>query len=386
MDQRREFVRLAEAGTVSLSELCRRFGISRQTGHTLLRRYREAGDVGLLERSRCPHSSPRRSPDALEQRVVSLRAQHPSWGGRKLARRLADLGVGGVPAASTVTAILRRHGLVDPAEAARHRPYTRFAWEQPNDLWQMDFKGHFPTETARCHTLTVLDDCTRYALGLCACTDETETTVRTQLTALFRRYGLPWRLLADNGSPWGNTVGLYTALGVWLMRLDVLLWHGRAYHPQTQGKAERFHRTMRVELLQARRFHDIADCQAALNEWRGIYNTQRPHEALEMATPASRYQPSPRSFPDVLPEPEYHASDIVRRVQRDGYLSFQGTRFKLSQAFHRMPVALRPTHTDGPWDVFFMRFHVAQINLRTQTATMQPVRDVSEHLSGMSPV
>jgi transposase InsO family protein len=365
-DQRREFVRLARAGGVSVSELCRRFAISRQTGHLLLRRCAAQGEAGLQAQSRRPHSSPQRTAAALETQVLDLREQHPAWGGRKIARRLRDLGGLAVPAASTVTDILRRHGKLDPAEAARHRAYVRFEWEQPNELWQMDFKGHFPTESRRCHPLTVLDDCCRYSLGLRACANETDLTVRGQLTEVFRRHGLPWRILADNGAPWGAPERGYTALGVWLLCLDIELWHGRPRHPQTQGKDERFHRTLDVELLQGRRFRDLADCQAAFDAWRTIYNEQRPHEALALDTPASRYRPSSRSFPEVLPAPQYHAHDVVRRVNKDGYVNFHGRLLKMSQAFAGRQVALRPTATDGLWTIHFARFEIAQLDLREE--------------------
>lgn len=364
MDQRREFVRLAGTGEVRVSELCRRFAISRETGHLLLRRHAALGEAGLQARSRRPHSSPRRTAAALETQVLDLRDQHPAWGGRKIARRLRDLGELAAPAASTVSDILRRHGKLDPAEAARHRAFVRFEWEQPNELWQIDFKGHFPTESQRCHPLTVLDDCCRYSLGLRACANETDLTVRGQLTEVFRRHGLPWRILADNGAPWGAPEGGYTALGVWLLCLDIELWHGRPRHPQTQGKDERFHRTLDVELLQGRRFRDLAECQAAFDAWRSVYNEQRPHEALGLDTPASRYRPSSRSFPEVLPEPQYHAHDLVRRVNKDGYISFRGQQLKISQAFAGRRVALRPTTSDGLWGIHFARFEIAQVDLR----------------------
>ena len=141
--------------------------------------------------------------------------------------------------------MLRRHGLLDPAESGTHRAFVRFERPDPNDLWQMDFKGHFPAGQGRCHPLTVLDDHSRYALGLEACAGETLATVREQVTRLFRRYGLPKAILTDNGSPWGTCGGTGpSGFEVWLMRLGVRLLHGRPYHPQTQGKDERFHRTL----------------------------------------------------------------------------------------------------------------------------------------------
>jgi len=298
MESRREFVRLAERGGVSIAELCRRFAISRETGFSYLRRYRQFGEAGLANRSRRPNSSPRRSAEALEARVLTARDEHPCWGGRKLARRLRDQGFDDVPAPSTVTEILRRHGKLDPAEAVKHRPAQRFERAAPNELWQMDFKGHFAMDQGRCHPLTLLDDHCRYSLGLFACGDETRETVQAHLTTVFRRYGMPQAMLSDNGSPWGGSgADGYTALEVWLMRRGVRLYHGRAYHPQTQGKEERFHRTLNIEALQGRRFANLPACQAALDSFRHTYNEERPHEALGLAVPASRYRASPISFP-----------------------------------------------------------------------------------------
>jgi hypothetical protein len=253
----------------------------------------------------------------------------------------------------------------------------------------MDFKGHFPLADGRCHALTVLDDHCRYAVGLRACADETDPTVRGELTRLFRCYGLPAAILADNGAPWGAAgrhEAPYTAMGVWLLQLGVALYHGRPRHPQTQGKDERFHRTLDVELLQHWRFADFAACQLAFDEWRQVYNEERPHEALGLAVPASRYRPSPRCFPETLAAPEYHDGDIVRRVSTDGYVSFQGRKWKMSQAFQGHMVALRPSLQDGVWQVFFSRFRVAQIDLGNPEGMQQSVRPVSEQVSGISPV
>jgi transposase InsO family protein len=387
MDSRLEFVRLAEQGDVSVAELCRRFGISRETGYLYLRRHRAAGVAGLNDRSSRPLSSPRQCSPAIEARIVGLRQAHPRWGGRKLAQRLRDLGVEGVPAVSTVTEVLRRHGKLDPAEALKHQPFKRFERSAPNELWQMDFKGHFPIDQGRCHALTVLDDHSRYSLGLIACSNETAQMVKVHLTGLFRRYGLPMQMLADNGSPWGGSGAAgYTALEVWLLRVGVRLYHGRAYHPQTQGKDERFHRTLDVEVLQASRFADLTACQAAFDKFRVVYNTERPHEALGMAVPQSRYQASRIAFVEHLAVPDYHTTDLVRRVHADGAASFLGRRVKLSQAFGGLDVAFRPTATDGVWRVFFMRFLIAEVDLRDQEGTNATVRKVSERTSGMSPV
>jgi transposase InsO family protein len=383
---------LALSGEVSTAALCRRFGISRQTGFALLRRHREQGDAGLADQSRRPHTSPRQVPPALEAQILALRATHPAWGGRKLARRLRDLGVAGVPAPSTITEVLRRAGRIDPAEAARHAPFIRFEHDAPNDLWQIDFKGHIPAGNGRCHPLTVLDDHSRYALGIAACAGETLAEVQARLSALFRRYGLPGAILCDNGSPWGasgHTGRLAvqrTAFEVWLMRLGVATRHGRARHPQTQGKDERFHRTLDVEVLQGRHFADLDGCQRAFDAWRPIYNEQRPHEALGLAVPASRYKPSRLAFPDALPLPDYHSTDQVRRVRPNGCFKWKGLLVPLSQAFAGLDVALRPTARDGVMTLHFMRFKLGEFNFQTATVISKTVRDVPVQPSSISPV
>lgn len=217
MSLRREFCELASRDGANVSELCRRFAISRKTGYKWLARYQAEGGVGLVDQPRRPEVSPRLSDAAIVERVLALRTTHPTWGGRKLKRRLEDQGEE-APAASTITEILRRAGCLDPAEAASHRPVQRFEHDAPNDLWQMDFKGHVAMTQRRCHPLMVADDHSRYVLGLAACVDESTETVQALLTEIFRRYGMPWRMLCDNGAPWGTVQaesGL-TTLSAWL--------------------------------------------------------------------------------------------------------------------------------------------------------------------------
>ena len=177
MSRKYEFVTLAQREGANVRELCRRFTISPPTAYQLLDRYSREGEAGLLERSRRPHHSPNRTPAELEQAVLQLRDEHPAWGGRTLRKVLADRGYGSVPSASAITAILRRNDRLASREPTR-RNWLRFEHPQPNDLWQMDFKGHFPTGAGRCHPLTVLDDHSRFSILLQACADERTETVR----------------------------------------------------------------------------------------------------------------------------------------------------------------------------------------------------------------
>ena len=364
MSLRVEFVKFAQAEGANMSVLCRQFGVSRKTGYKWLRRFKQEGEVGLQARSRRPHRSPRHTTTVTEQTIVTLRSEHPAWGARKLRRRLHDLGHQGLPAVSTTQAILLRHGCIQPADSTAHQPWQRFEHPYPNDLWQMDFKGHFATQQQRCHPLTVLDEHSRYAVGLFACANEATQSVQTCLTASFRRHGLPARMTMDNGAPWGCDAGHpYTPLTVWLLGLGIRVSHSRPYHPQTQGKDERFHRTLRAELLSRHRFGDLRECQQRFDHWRDLYNLQRPHEALDMAVPISRYHPSPRAFPEVLPPIEYASGDIVRKVQAGGQFHFHGRTYRISKAFHGHPIALRQTQVDGQLHVLFCHQHIATIDL-----------------------
>src|SRR5262249_33415461 len=261
---RSEFCALASAEDANVRQLCRRFGVSPKTAYKWLGRHEREGPDGLADRSRRPHAPPTRTADEVEQEVLPLRDRHPAWGGRKLRRRLLDLGHAHVPSASTITEVLRRHGRLGPAAGAA-RDWQRFEHPQPNALWQIDFKGHFATAAGRCHPLTVLDDHSRSAVGLFACADQRRETVQARLAEAFRRYGLPLRVLCDNGPPWGSAESPYTELGVWLLRLGVGVGHGRPYHPQTQGKDERFHRTLDVEVLQGQQFAGLAACQGRVH-------------------------------------------------------------------------------------------------------------------------
>jgi len=263
MSQRHEFVMLFGRDGVNRRELCRRFGISPTLGYRLWARWRQEGQAGLADRSRRPQHSPRHSAAETEGLVLGVRDQHPAWGGRKIRRRLQDLQHQPVPSASTITAILRRHGRLAAAASAGRKPFERFARAVPNELWQMDYKGHFAMRAGRCHPLTVIDDHSRYTVGLRACGDERAGTVKAELTTIFRCYGLPERMLMDNGSPWGSSDAghRHTWLSLWLLELGVAVSHGRPYQPQPQGKDERFHRTLMAEVIGRRAFADLRECQ-----------------------------------------------------------------------------------------------------------------------------
>lgn len=381
MSERKEFVTLAMVEGANISRLCRRFGISRKTGYKWIRRYLEEGEPALVDRSRRPKRSPRRTSPGVEEAVLKLRGKHPAWGGRKIQDRLKVRGVNGVPAISTVTDILKRHGLIDEEQSVKHKAWRRFEAGAPNDLWQMDFKGHFEAAFGRCHPLTVLDDHSRYSLCIDACEDEKGETVRGSLVRVFRRYGLPSAFLVDQGSPWGSDPQHpYTPLTVWLMRLGITVIHARPYHPQTLGKDERFHRTLKAEVINYCKGLELLNCQSRFDAWRSVYNLERPHEALNMNVPASRYRESKRSFPQTLPPIQYSPQDQVRKVSYGGLICYRGKGYRIPKAFKGYYIALRHTAQDGIMDVFFCNQRIAQINLMDHNHSPKSVTHVSAHL------
>jgi transposase InsO family protein len=364
MSQRCEFVGLAQTQTIALAELCRRFGISRKTGYKWLGRAQD-----LRERSRRPRHSPTRTTADMEDRVVALRLKHAAWGGRKIARRLRDLGVLDVPHPSTVTHILRRNGLVHSPTAGEGGRYQRFEHATPNALWQMDFKGDFALDQGRCYPLTVIDDHARFNLVLHACSGQSRAQVQPILIDTFRRYGLPERINTDNGQPWGspNAEHGLSQLSVWSIRLGIRVSFSAPAHPQTNGKDERFHRTLKAEVLAGRSFHTMAQVQQAFDVWRPIYNHERPHDALSLAVPATRYQPSLRAYPETLAPIQYTAIDTVATVGWNGQVKFHGRWWKVSNALKDQPIAFRPTCEDGRYEVYFCHQRILIIDLRDAT-------------------
>lgn len=360
MSLKQEFVSLADAGGLSFKDLCERFGISRKTGYKWLNRHRSSGPSGLQERSRMPKHSPSQTSQILEQAVVELRIKHPTWGGRKIKHRLLALGFVKVPAPSTITGILHRHGLIQEKQPVQ-TAFQRFERPRPNDLWQMDFKGYFKLQNnQRCDPLTILDDHSRYNLCLKAGNTQKRQHVQESLEEVFSCYGLPWQMTMDNGGPWGtHAYGEYTQLAVWLMKLGVKVSYSRPYHPQTQGKLERFHRTLKADVLQFKTFPNYASCQNQFDAFRRLYNHERPHEAISYQVPASRYQASSRKMPAKPKEPEYDSSDKVLKVRSQGSVYHKGQDYFIGRAFKGEYVALKQ-RIENRIDVYFGSFKIKE--------------------------
>lgn len=364
-EQRRAFCVLAEQGTVSFAELCRRFGISRPTGYRWRARYRAMGAGGMTNRSTRPRQCPHQTGPAVEELVCASRAAHPTWGGRKLHHWLVQQGHTGVPSPSTITVILRRHGLLaqgaDPAS-----PGHRFEADTPNALWQLDFTTPIVTPRGTATPLLILDDHSRYIVGLHALAGQTSAHVQQALTVAFRQYGLPWRILGDNGGPWGTShAGVrLTRLIAWLARLGIAMSHGRPYHPQTQGKVERCFRTLGAEVL-----HGFAPAtplllQQRFDRWRDEYNHDRPHGALAHQPPSTRFTSSPRPFPETLPPIAYEPDALLARVSGQGFITIHGTRHYLSECIRYEPVELRFSADEHQVEIWYGPIRVEVLQRR----------------------
>ncbi len=361
-DQRVEFVIRASRGEC-LSVLCREYEISRPTGYVWLNRFREHGVAGIEEHSRRPLRSPQRTAALLEARIVALRRQRPDWGARKLAVLLEREGFS-LPVI-TVHRVLLRHGLVLDRER-RRQATGRFEREQPNELWQMDFKGQKGSEAA-IGPLSILDDHSRYLVAL----EQTGTTrlevVRECLEGVFQRNGLPDAMLMDHGVPWwsGSEAHGWTRLSVWMMRQGIRCCFSGVRHPQTQGKVERFHGAL--EKARARPGAGRWLDQRWLDGFRKEYNEMRPHEALDMRSPASLWRPSARTYDPNPPDWDYGHGTELRKVNSDGDIYINDFPWNVSKALRRQRVQIQ--RLDTRILVFFCNTLVREIDLRTQRST-----------------
>lgn len=371
MSQRKRLVEQMLLPGANVSDLCLHWNISRPTAYKWLRRYKEGGWEALEDVSKEPVNQPNKTPDAIEQVVIVAHKEFPFWGPYKLQQYLLNEQLlDTVPSHPTIERILKRHGCEVITSNQSPPAKIRFERSQPNELWQMDFKGSFMTQVERCHPLTVLDDHSRFSIGLRACPDEKNETVQCQLIKLFKEFGLPQQINVDNGSPWGDT-GLehMTRLEVWLMKLGVRLSHSAPFHPQTNGKDERFHRTLKLEVLHLRQYKNPMEMQKVFDRWRHIYNFKRPHQGIDNKTPSSRYCVSTRKFPGQLIEYDYGPDEIVRTVTKDsGEFSFKGHSYYAGKALCGERIAVKETDKANIYTVCFMDRMIKSFELEGSVA------------------
>ena len=363
MEMREEFVRRVQAKEKSKAALCREYNISRPTGDKWLQRY--ADGESLDDRSRAPHKQAGKTAPEVEEYIVNYRQRYPAIGAVKLHKMLENEGYTQLPSPRTVNNILKRNGLISREASLAATPVQRFEKDRGNEMWQSDFKGHFAMRNGqRCHPLNINDDSTRFNLCCEALAGETFDEVKPVMERLFRENGLPFSFLCDNGNPWGTSQSVgFTKFEVWLMDLGILTIHGRPLHPQTQGKEESFNRSLTRELLKMVSFQDLTDAQRQFDEYRSFYNYKRPHHALDLATPGSRYTKSERAYPEKISEWEYPEGYQLRSIKDTGYLTWKGQGYYLSEAFGGKKIAIRESSKEGCISLFYRQFRIGRINV-----------------------
>src|SRR5947209_5604772 len=366
MEEKLRFVLQYDSGEYTMTELCQRFEIARETGYVWLRRYRQTGVLGLVERSRATHRHRNQTSEEIERMVLELRQAHMRWGPRKLKRILQRDEPGRTwPAASTIGALLKREGLVVARKKRWHTaPYTQplAHADEANRVWCADFKGYFRTaDGARIDPLTISDAHSRYLLR-CQAVEKTNTArVQAIFEAAFREYGMPEAIRTDNGAPFASRAlaGL-SRLAVWWMKLGIVPERIEAGHPEQNGRHERMHRTLEQEVVQPPAANRRKQ-QQAQERFRREYNEVRPHEALGMQTPAAVYRPSARKFPSRVPEPEYPESMLIRSVRRQGHFRWKKHDVFLSEVLWGEQVGLLPE--DDRWfTIYFAQLPLARFD------------------------
>ena len=367
MDEKLRFVFEYERDEEPMKALCDRFGVSRERGYVWLRRYRQLGAEGLVEMNRAPLRHPNQTEAGIEQAVLGLRQAHMTWGPRKLKRILERDQPGGVwPATSTMGEIVKRAGLVI-ARKKRHKtePYTEPLAHavESNCVWCADFKGWFKSgDGTRIDPLTISDACSRYLVRAQAVEKTNTERVRAIFEAAFREYGLRWWMRTDNGPPFASSaVGGLSRLAVWWIKLGIQPERIEAGHPEQNGRHERMHRTLKLDL---RRAEDWRGQQRELDRFRHNYNHVRAHEALGMQTPASAYEPSPRAYPERLPEVEYPDTMEVRTIKSHGHFRWKKHDIFLSEVLWGEPIGLLPVD-DGLYTIYFSHVPLALFDTRT---------------------
>lgn len=381
MSERAKFLLRLQAGE-RMTDLCAEYGISRKTGYKLKARYEEEGWKSLADRSRRPHFSPNRTPQALTEQILGLRRKHPTWGPKKLKARLEALAPEvRWPSASTIGVLLADAGLTKRRQRRRHAwptpPSERRSSQGPNDLWSMDFKGQFRMGNRRyCHPLTLCDHHSRYVLGCDALEGTRGEPASRALEAVFREYGLPERMRSDNGSPFASTgLGGLTTMSAWLLRLGIQLERIDPGCPQQNGRHERMHLTLKKEATRPAA-RNLLQQQEKLDRFRRTYNEVRPHEALGMKTPAAVYRPSTRRLPASLPEPDYALHDVVAHVTQAGVVHFRKRAYYVSRALRGQPVGLRQLD-ERCWLLSFMTYDLGYLDTEAHSLVPLP----SDHVS-----
>ena len=358
MDEKTSFIFEWESGESTVSALCESFGISRTLAYRYIARYLDHGRAGLVEQSRAPRRVWNRTAEELEQAIIELRRQKPRRGALKIRKLLWEqFGKQGLPAASTIALILKRHGLVKKRRRVRRirEVHPIFQADGPNEIWSVDFKGEFRMGNMRyCYPLTVMDTYSRYVLAVVGMHRPTYEGARAVFQALFEQYGLPKQIHSDNGEPFASAVSLsrLTRLAVWFMELGIVPVYSDPAHPEQNGRHERMHEELKAEATRPPAY-SLGPQQRKFNLFRQYYNEERPHQALGQRRPREFYRPSRRRLPRRMRPWKYPLGMVVKYVCRNGAIRWgYGKWVMVSTTLATRYVGLEEMAT-GKWRVYF---------------------------------
>ena len=357
MNEKTQFIGDYLRGTFNVTELCDAYGISRKTAYKWIDRYVTQGPAGLEDRERSPWRCPHKTPADMEQTICEVRRRHPSWGGRKIRRRLIDKEPKVPwPASSTINDILKRNGFIRETRRRNrvgHPGKPQPHMDAPNDTWTADFKGHFKTRNGvYCYPLTVADGHSHFLLGCQALLSTDIARSKPVFTRLFKDYGLPVRIRTDNGAPFAaHALGRLSKLSAWWIRVGIYPEFIEPGKPQQNGRHERMHKTLKAETTRPPAANYKAQ-QRKFNAFRNEFNTIRPHEALDMDTPAVVYHPSTRPMPNKLIPLEYPDRFIKRLVSTNGGIRWKSWHVPVSTACAGEYVGLEDID-EGLYNVYF---------------------------------
>jgi transposase InsO family protein len=373
MSERLRFYQRVQEGERSMTALAQEFGISRKTAYKWKRRIEQDEETGAREHSRRPHSSPTATEPSVIIALRGLKAQYPMWGPRKLHRLLHDQLGDATPSLSTVQRVLQREGLTTVRPPVpRHEAVGRFERPTPNDLWQTDFTAPFPLANGqKLWPLPVLDDHSRYCLSLEVVTAPTSEAALAGFVKAAHAHGLPQQVLSDHGSAFGCSPATVSAFTAYLWALGLQHIQGRIAHPQTQGKTERFNRTLQEECLSRHAYSSVEDWNRCLEEYRQLYNTVRPHEALGDEPPASRYRLSAAPFHEPQKDlKEGEADWLYRKVDSSGKITLLSHPILAGKGLAGWTVGAR-YDGGGYWTLLFRGHALSQWHL-AKTVSYQP--------------
>lgn len=379
MEQKIEFICEWRTGKYTITELCRSFKISRPTAYRIIDRFEKQGYDGLLEQPITARNHPNETDIKVINGILQLKEKHRLWGAKKIRKLLFnDYPEDIIPSVVTVHNILKKNGLVCPQKRLRRvKPiYPIFDPKECNEVWSADYKGKFLMgNKIYCHPLTIADSKSRFVFTAKGHYKENLKSAKSEFTRVFRKYGIPKQLHTDNGSPFGSVAAIlrFTRLSYWFIEIGIQPVFSDPAHPEQNGRHERMHRDLKASCAKPSAY-DLKAQQRRLNHFVKEYNNLRPHEALDMETPASVHSFSTRPFPEKIPNFDYDSEMRVLKVTKNGSMRWGAYNWVYLSASLQGKYVAALEMGNGIWRVFYRNIFLGYFNeneLRTKEKSVR---------------